>query len=705
MQGQGTQTSRHTGPVADPQTALGRRVDIQILRAIAVSVVVFYHYKISPFAGGFVGVDIFFVVSGYVVTGSLLKHIKQPMMTTIAEFYRRRILRILPALICMLFVTTIALGLFVPTELFGDIHRTAIAAALSIGNFMLLAQSVDYFAMAAEFNPFTHTWSLGIEEQFYVLMPFLLVFACKRFPDRSSQLRVFALILILLFGTAWLSYSYSTVFFYYTPLGRFWELLLGSFACLVVTTGRIRAARGRYCSNAWFLSGAVLLIAVSCVPVQPGQDSYLFWQIVVACAITFSLLLAPQPQFSSIPGRNSWLVRIPEQIGDASYSIYLWHWPIFVLLLWTVGVESATQKLIAIVLAAVFAFLSYRYVEETTRHRAVRLPLASAIGLSAVILFTGSVVLIRSTNDLYLGRDNSVATLWVAPSTPFLAGTSITPDNCHLSGKKLDSATLKLCSFGDPQTTRTIFLIGDSHGDAVKPMVLGAAKARGYSVVALTYSGCPIALSVVRAVPSIDKMCRDYVQDYLKFMREHAKPNDIVFISSRYRLYINDNRPIPITSQGDWTDHFLAEFDSTNGVVGKTIGPNIAAVRVAADLVEIATVFRTMQVTVVVESPIGEFPLPAAACSEWFNKYKSLCVEHRDYLDQHAGLVNGKLESLAARGDIALWDANAYLCEADECRQYDANGVTFRDTNHLSLYGNEKLLPYFSEFIGAPSAR
>ncbi len=338
--------------------APGYRTPIDGLRAVAVGAVVLFHFGVAPFSGGFVGVDVFFVISGFLITRLLLADIadRKPL---ILPFYRRRILRLFPALFMMLAVTlAAALLLLYPSDLrhFGE----SLASVAGFGSNLYFRNSSGYFSAAADQKPLLHTWSLSVEEQFYLVYPPLLAVLARR-SVRLAAAVLGLLALASLLASAWATRAAPMTAFYLTPF-RFWELMLGG---LIPLFG-LAAPRSRAASEtlAW---GGLGLIAAA-VFGYTLETPFPGLAALPPCLGAAAVILSCERPGSNAAAR---LLSLPAAtaLGRISYSLYLWHWPVIVfaghwLFRRPTGIE--TPALIALSLA--LAAASYRFVEQPFRH-------------------------------------------------------------------------------------------------------------------------------------------------------------------------------------------------------------------------------------------------------------------------------------------------------------------------------------------------
>ncbi len=357
------------------------RPDIQGLRAVAVIVVVATHASIPGFQGGYVGVDVFFVISGFVITGLLLRQPPRPLHANLGVFYTRRIRRIIPAATLVLVATTVGayllLGPAFPSSLLDDVRW----AALFGENFRLIQTGSNYFVPGLAPSLVTHYWSLAIEEQFYLVYP-LIVFSLARLVPRRRVPWALAVVLIVgVAASAWWSYHLTPlnpVAAYYSPFTRFWELALGGLVAVVPSSWAARTPRLN--TVIAIVAAGVLAAAVwrlSATSVFPGVLAW--WP----CAATAALLWTGPATCRGGPA--SWLSWRPmRELGDLSYSLYLWHFPwLMIPLQLAHPLTSAPARALEIAGALVCSLVSYHLVENPLRHsrRLARDAIATALVL------------------------------------------------------------------------------------------------------------------------------------------------------------------------------------------------------------------------------------------------------------------------------------------------------------------------------------
>jgi len=351
------------------------RKDIDGLRALAIIPVVLYHTDFSPFRGGFVGVDIFFVISGYLITYIINEEIKQNRFT-ITGFYERRIRRIFPALFTVVFFCSIVAAIIMLPEGLENFGQSVVAATLFVANIFFLTES-DYFGAVAETKPLLHTWSLSVEEQFYLMFPLILLLIYRYVQGRWRPVLLPAAILSLALSICGVVF-FPSASFYLIPT-RAWELLLGSFLAL----GLFPQIKGRYVRDIASIIGMILILwsifFFSRLTPFPG------WHALFPC-VGAALIIYSGQDGTSAAGRLL-SNRIIVFIGLISYSLYLWHWPIMVFEKQIFYENHSMYHAAAVVvLSFILAVLSWRYVERPFRRKGTSKNRNKLFALAAAVM-------------------------------------------------------------------------------------------------------------------------------------------------------------------------------------------------------------------------------------------------------------------------------------------------------------------------------
>ncbi len=516
------------------------------LRAIAVLTVMVFHLIPSALPGGFVGVDVFFVISGYVVTNSMLRQKDRPAGEFIAGFYARRFRRILPPLILCLCVT-IPLAFAVIPEAFLSkaIQSTAISAFFGVSNFALIATNDGYFATGAASNPFTHTWSLAVEEQFYLIFPIMLYGAVHSTRGRAASLSRRLLVAATLASFAFCAWAtaYSPDIAYYSLPSRFWELAAGAGAAMLGEQGR-RSIVERV-GHATLMNTGLVLIGTAAF----FADEHLFpmpWA-VPACLGSLAVVLA-----SGFPGKRRSLGNMLENpilvsIGLLSYALYLWHWPIYTIMRWTFGLNTPYLYLIAIMLTGIAAWLSYILVEYPTQNWKFFSKQRSSVTIIVSIAVIGAGVLYargvydrpwrfkltateRNSADwiAYTGGGNREGRICdVRASVGQYEWKTLSPTNCRVP----------------PVPGPRIFVIGDSHAGAYERMLRAVVTETGRPVIIASQINCASANFILPARAQTTQCAGE--RNDVRILRV-LKQGDIVFLASLRSIRLsNQTGPVP----------------------------------------------------------------------------------------------------------------------------------------------------------------
>ena len=496
------------------------------LRAIAVLSVITFHFNASLLPGGYTGVDIFFVISGFVISKSLAATEGQSFFSYLLSFYERRLIRIIPALLVCMTVTGIAASQFIPPSWLSNANRTTGPAAyLGLSNFFLLDSIDGYFSERVAFNPFVHTWSLAVEEQFYLIFPLLFFLWLQAYRKQSGRHPASHLVARgLIPGLALLSLAYAVYetaaapqnAFYLVP-SRFWELAAGAMLFQASSHGWHGP---RTAGTSLILSvGGALMVCSGILFADAAAFPFPWALMPVAGTVLLisSLLVAPD---SRSPIHRIIGHRCVRYVGRISYSLYLWHWPVVTLFRWTVGFSSPVQMGFAAFATILLSMTSYHAVEQPVRHSVFlrRQPKWKVVGGSLIL----SILAASFTHELL--------------SRPWFFNPSITVHNRDWSSHQVPPEFVGPTTDNQSLGGRTLFVIGDSHAGAYAGMLNIVSKKLGIHVVTTHLSGCPLASLTHRHLDT--DFCREFVAQVLHDIEQRAKPKDIVFLASlrSYRL-------------------------------------------------------------------------------------------------------------------------------------------------------------------------
>lgn len=525
-------------PQSIPHTdGFGFRADIEGLRALAILLVVAYHIEFPGLQGGFIGVDVFFVISGFLITGLLLERPGGARLNLV-EFYARRTRRLLPAAVLTLVFVLIAGWLSLsPAE--RQYHaRAAFASALYVNNLWLQRQTADYFAPESAENPVLHTWSLAVEEQFYLVWPLMMALAFTRtVPRRWIAGTLIAVIGMSFIACLWLS-TVERIWAYFSLVTRAWEFALGAAA--VVALPALRPWLNRV---AWPLGTEGALAIVIAAIWLDSKVAFPSAATLVPVLGTVAILLAGARDRLVEPSMRVLASAPMRHLGRLSYSWYLWHWPVLFFggVFFPATAATLPGRIGLVLCALVVAAASHRWIENPIRYSAIlRVRPVLTLALAAVLTLLAAGV----------SRYAIVAAEAVAntPAQQAIIRASFgSPKRLHETGCFLEyeQAQPPECTFGTPNASASIVLFGDSHAAQWFPALERIATDLGWRFVVFTKAGCPSALVTVdlwtlqRAYPE----CTAWREAALQRIIE-LRPKLVVMANSDAHV----NRPAATTS-------------------------------------------------------------------------------------------------------------------------------------------------------------
>jgi peptidoglycan/LPS O-acetylase OafA/YrhL len=632
------------------------RPDIEGLRGVAVLLVVACHCGISWCAGGFVGVDVFFVLSGYLITGLLATEYRATTRIDFARFFARRARRLLPACALVLLVTTLAAAAaFAPQEI-AFTARAAGAAGLYVSNVFFDHSAADYFAPNVEGNPLLHTWSLGLEEQFYLIWPLLIMLA-SRGPNRArrSIWILGALAAVSFLCCVYATQRLPTVAFYELP-ARAWEFAAGGLLALLPVSMTSVATRGAVAIG---IVGIALILGTAVV--VKGGAGFPGWialfPVTGALATIFAGAKASQRGISVV------LSAAPLQfVGARSYSWYLWHWPFVVfggVLFPDISVGGKVAAAIAAFLAAMLSFLLVESPVRVNPYLTARSGLSLGFAAGATVLTVASAWTLMIFGRQQLRMDQKFQSIEAAASD-----IGDIPRNCWSEGRSFD---VKVCEFGAAAALQTLVLFGDSHSmQWVNPMRT-AADLEAWRLVTVLRPGC--------AASDINPHQLSTAADHCKEWRARAIDKIIAM------------RPSAVV------------MSSYNGATLR--GDFITATLMPVEEIRLGT-RRTLQklsragvpVVVLRDTPLPPFNIPA--CVVRREAARLLGGESCDFSASSAlNEAAYAAERAAADGltDVYFLDMNDLICPGRSCPATQHDLLIYRDDNHLAGTFAESLAP------------
>ncbi|CAM2813084.1 hypothetical protein DRF59_14905 [Chryseobacterium flavum] len=472
------------------------RNDIQGIRALAFFLVFIFHLNYTWLQGGFIGVDVFFVISGYLMTSIIIDQ-KDRKTFSFSGFYWKRLKRIFPAYLALIIIVTLAGSFVYLRRDIWTLQKSAGASVVFLSN-LLFSRGDSYFGAQLNENPFLHTWSLAIEMQFYLLLPLLLIWIKKQY---LPTVILFLTITITLYISTLISLENNSSSEYFSLLSRVPEFLTGGFYSLCFKR-RINFNR---CYNNLFASLNLIILILSAVFIS--KDSFFPGILALVPAITTANLLVTDNNFvSDFLGK-----RIPAYLGELSYSLYLWHWPIIALIRYYndeyfLNVE---ETIFVCILTFVLAWFSYRFIENFFRKKNNKILIYSS--------FSGGIIL-----------------TFIAFYAPKLAAPYQIPDTYTSPSFGVYSHNKKAIeTFGDKTSeNKDILLIGDSHALTIKPFLDYIGKRNHFSFSTVTTDGVPALKGVRREDYNHNEVkFYDASQELVEFTLQNIRKNKIILIN------------------------------------------------------------------------------------------------------------------------------------------------------------------------------
>lgn len=524
--------------------------EIQGLRAVSIIAVILFHFGIHILPGGYIGVDIFFVISGFLITKMIAYEIERGSFS-LSKFYKNRVVRLLPNLFLMV-VATVVISYFVlkPYDFF-QYGKSLQFSAVYLTN-MVFARQQGYFDMSRDAKPLLHTWSLSIEEQFYLLFPLLLILLYKL---RSHRI---AVLLVIALASLWVRFSYIQQHLptegFFSFAGRVWEFVVGALIALLPATLRDRLSN----NEALSLFG-LLLIFASLLFLDEGVP-YSGLLLIIPCLATAMIIISSHGTRSGRLLSGKYLVFI----GGLSYSLYLWHWP---LIVWLHNADLAINRhlltLILILLTGAVSFVAWRYVEEPFRRNRERFSgrfiAVSTLGFAIFCISVGGFIYAKD------GLENRFPN-WVAvkkniSNFDFRAatGTQIRyTSDCSINADV--QSVLRSCAFGDLNSNNRFLVLGDSHTAAWYPAFQAAAEAKHLQGVLATLPGCPPLFAISSFDGAKDICAKDFDENIgaLVATKQFSK----VYLVAFWSMYSEgdpNNQPSHFISDAQTTSHDSAE--------------------------------------------------------------------------------------------------------------------------------------------------
>lgn len=637
------------------------RPDINGLRAWAVIIVILYHFGIPGFSGGFVGVDVFFVISGYLMTRIIITQLENSRFQ-LGAFYLARARRIIPALVILCFFLMIAGWFFLTPIDYKQLGYHVMASLLFFSNHKFLGEA-GYFDTASHEKWLLHTWSLSLEWQFYLALPLILLMVWRFLPKRSA---IFVITVLLFFSSLIFSIiqtdsAPSAAFYLLTT--RAWELLAGGIIFLLMRNRTLPATIARLSE----LIGFSLIIAstflLSAKTPWPGTFAIL---PVTGAAL---VLIAAR---SSSHFTNS---RVAQWLGDCSYSLYLWHWPFVVALVYIEKQQNTLAISLGLALTLLFGWLSYRFVEtpfrlQNSNKNSKPLGKVLLIGTLIAVSFAGVI----RVQDGFFQR---------LPEHVKIIAAGALDKNPRIKECHSDSFPIPECTYGGDQLGAIV--IGDSHAASIMRTVEIALPYKSLHVLDWSMSACPTAIGVKIPPNRGSQACPEFIKYSVKQHHNLPKAAPMIILnrgsiyafgaqnknSGLLAIYFGD-APISVKAQNP--EH-LAQYHNS-------------IIKTACEFA------RTRPVYIL--RPIPEMPAHAPSTIArglmYQNKVRDVSISLDEYHRRHAFIWEVQ-DAAAASCNVKILNPLPYLCWDGRCHSMKNGRPMYYDDNHLSEYGARQLLP------------
>jgi len=652
------------------------RSEVDGIRAIAIASVVLFHGWGSAFPGGYVGVDIFFVISGYLISSIIFREMKEGNFTYL-NFYARRARRILPALLAMILVTTIAAFLlFLPDDLI-EYGKLVIYTLLFGGNFRLAA-TPGYFHHSMQENPLLHMWSLSVEEQFYLIWPTLLALMLRFLPERRHKLAVLTLCVLSLLAAEVLVHIWPRSAFFHLPT-RGWELLVGALLAMKF----IPRIATKALAESLSAIGLVLMIApLFLYDKETPFPGFAALAPVLGCAL---VLYSTENERTRVAALLSWKPIV--FIGLISYSLYLWHWPIFAFTTYELlRPLTFLEALFCVLVAVSAAVISWRFIEQPFRRPGKRPSKVAArprwffipsIGRSGQLAVAFTAVLIAFGSFF----QESKGAAWRFPPEVRNVLDKVGHNFAQCVPKAQGRPKLHECQFGDQPAD--LVLWGDSHAQHYLPLI---ANIYGRGTAYFTAGCVPVlnAQLITFSGNQFNEQClsnNKYVMDQILTL----KPK-IVVMASRW-TQIED---LPYGRESRATLYLVNEAAETTKEASRRT--------FARTLDQTVSTLSAAGIKVVLMGQVPEMLLPPARCFAPFTLPSwDDCgfVTHQE-ADRRQLYVNATLKTLAKSHEgVFFFSPFSELCDNAYCYAIKDRSLHYFDNDHINLEGALLLVDAF----------
>jgi peptidoglycan/LPS O-acetylase OafA/YrhL len=643
------------------------RKDINGLRAYAVIAVILFHFGVTGFAGGFVGVDIFFVISGFLMTAILLGSLENNKFSVL-NFYFSRARRLIPALIVLCAILMIV-GYFVLAPYEYKAHAKNTIGALSFVSNIMFWQENGYFDASAHEKLLLHTWSLSVEWQFYMLLPVAMLLIWKLRPNRDLMLVFFILGFLISLGLAiFVTPLKPTLAFYLLPI-RAWEMFAGGLVFLLSSRFSLSTAPQKLIELSGFILIFASIIIFDSSSIWPG------WRALVPVIGTVLILIAAR-QDSILTNNN-----ICQWVGSSSYSLYLWHWPFSVLITLFSLNGNFLVVVFALLMTVLSGYLSWRYVEKNASKMLGKMTLNPMLAVSAISI---SIVLLP---QFWVYQRNGLPERFSKDIQGIFAQAS-----SETGRKDCSLISLVNCSIEFNAANKTIkpnnlglIVIGDSHSSGVISAIERLKPSNGLQVLFAHSDGCPTILKI-KHISDVENQCGNLIESTLRESRSLPSEITLIIINrTSYYFYgwnesMNNPRP-PYYINKPYNSRSKEYIEE-----------------IKQGMIDTACEFAKLRPVYMVR-PIPELKLHVPSVmgrALIVGEPRRVSVDLNEYYDRNQ--LAWQVQDIAAKKcGVKILDPLPYLCSNGKCWG-DENGMPFyKDDDHLSVLGRQRLSPMFKQ--------
>ena len=652
------------------------RPEIDGLRAFAVIAVIINHFNKAILPNGYLGVDIFFVISGFVITSSLYQRPSKNFKDFIRGFYERRLKRLVPALSVFVLITSITICLFNPEP--STSLNTGLTSLFGLSNLYLLKQSTDYFAQATEFNIFAHTWSLGVEEQFYAIFPLLIWFSGFGRQTKNGVRNLFIVIGVLaiasLIGFLYLYPTNQAAAYFLMPT-RFWEMAIG---CLIFIGFQKKKYIEYYLEKVPTILLLALIIGIMFLPISWATLS----TVAVVCLSAVIITSLKRETIAYTILTNPIIV----YFGLISYSLYLWHWGVISISRWTIGIHWWSVPL-QVSLVFFLSIASYRFVETPLRNGKWLKK-----GWNTFFIFGG--VLVTLSGGIFALHNPMKGQL-------FLGGKVSKPQPNQTKCRQ-DVSDLTDCGYVHIGSNKTFWILGDSHAGVLYDASVKVAKSKNMNLEAYVGGGTPFPpIGHYRKVQKKEDLQK--LEDFRiieKTLHKQLSFGDVVLLSMR----------LPYHFGGTYYEFPSSDFvflreDGSHGSQEYYFEEWINAVK------NLASIAKERNAKIIIQTPTPEWEREivrkcTTANKYWFNSLsrEECTIPSSFFIDQTKGKYKHlfrKLNQLAlSKKNILLLDTYSIVCPGKNCRFHDGESDIYMDDDHIDVnWASNFISPKIIELI------